>query len=135
MVDNLGRRCEEPAIVAKVAAMIGAKKVSADTFRDEKALREVAEAIRKELAAANYECRIGQDGETNWRAAFSHAKNGATPPTVGDLALFLSGEMREIRRIASDFDAFRPPLKLKTGDERRTADSLNAAADAPLPPL
>src|SRR5216683_4574968 len=92
MYEGLERRSKEPAIVAKLAAMIGDKKISADTFRDEKALREVAEAIKKELVAANYEYRIVQDGETNWRAAFSHAKNGATPPTVVDLALFLSGE-------------------------------------------
>ncbi len=132
MFENLERRSKERAIVAKLAAMIGDKKVSADTFRDEKALREVAEAIRKELAAANYECRIVQDGESNWRAAFSHAKNGATPPTVVDLALFHSGEMREIRRIATDFDAFRPPFKLRTGDEERTVDSLKAVAGAVL---
>src|SRR6266852_505267 len=132
MFENLEHRSKEPAIVAKLAAMIGDKKVTADTFRDEKALREVAEAIRKELAAANYECRIVQDGESNWRAAFSHAKNGATPPTVVDLALFHSGEMREIRRIATDFDAFRPPFKLRTGDEERTVDSLKAVAGAVL---
>src|SRR5216683_2884863 len=132
MFENLEHRSKEPAIVAKLAAMIGDKKVTADTFRDEKAIREVAESIKKELAAANYEYRIVQDGESNWRAAFSHAKNGATPPTVVDLALFLSGEMREIRRIATDFDAFRPPFKLKTGDEERTVDSLKAVAGAVL---
>jgi DNA gyrase subunit B len=133
MFENLEHRSKEREIVAKLAAMIGDKQVSADTFRDEKALREVAEAIRKELVAANYECRIVQDGETNWRAAFSHAKNGATPPTVVDLALFHSGEMREIRRLATDFDVFRPPFKLKTGgDEERTVDSLKAVADAVL---
>src|SRR5216683_1378684 len=37
MFENLERRSKEPAIVAKLAAMIGDKKVSADTFRDEKA--------------------------------------------------------------------------------------------------
>src|SRR3984893_17126130 len=132
MFDNLERRSKERAIVGAFAAMIGDKKVSADTFRDEKALGELAEAIKKELAAANYEYRIAPDGESTWRAVFSHAKNGATPPTVVDLALFHSGEMREIRRLATDFDAFRMPFKLKTGDEERTADSLKAVADAVL---
>jgi len=51
---------------------------------------------------------------------------------VVDLALFHSGEMREIRRIATDFDVFRPPFKLRTGDEERTVDSLRAVADAVL---
>jgi len=130
MYENLERRSKERAIVGALAKLVGEKKASADTFRDETALKELAEAIKKELAATNLTYRIEPDTESAWRAVFTHERNGATPPTVVDLALFLSGELREIRRIGADFESFKAPYKLTTGDEERTVEALKAVADA-----
>jgi DNA gyrase subunit B len=51
---------------------------------------------------------------------------------MADLALFHSGEVREIRRLGADFEALRLPYKIKIGDEERTVESLKAVADAVL---
>jgi DNA gyrase subunit B len=72
------------------------------------------------------------DTDSTWRIIFTHARNGATPPTVVDLALFHSGEMREIRRLSTDLDTIRPPYKIRIGDEERAVDSLQGMADAVL---
>jgi DNA gyrase subunit B len=132
MFENLERRSKERAIVAAVAEMIGGKTITADTFRDRETLEGAAALITQIVGAANLMNRVEPDGDTAWKIVFAHARNGATPPTVVDLALFQSGEIREIRRLNSDLEAMKPPFKLKTGDEERTVESFKAVADAVL---
>ena len=60
--------------------------------------------------------KIDADGETHFKAVFSHVRNGATPPTVVDLNLFHSGELREIRRLAAELEPYASALR---GQERR----------------
>ncbi|MGH7840493.1 MAG: hypothetical protein ACREQT_03125, partial [Candidatus Binataceae bacterium] len=132
MYENLERRAKERAIVAAIAKLINDKSLAADTFMDESALGKVANSVKRELAAANLEYRIEPDTETAWRAVFFHLRNGATPPTVLDLALFHSGELREIRRLGADLETYATPYKLQTGDDTRTVESPKAVADAVL---
>jgi DNA gyrase subunit B len=130
MYENLERRSKERAVVAAFAKLVSDKKASADTFRDEAATRELAEAIKREAASANLVTNVTPDTESAWRIVVTHVRNGATPPTVVDSTLFHSGELREIRRIGADLDALKAPYKAKTGDEARTVDTLKAVADA-----
>jgi DNA gyrase subunit B len=132
MYENLERRAKERAIVAAIARLVTDKTLTADTFLDEAGLRDVADTVKRELAAGNLEYRIENDTETTWRAVFFHVRNGATPPTVVDLALFHSGELREIRRLGADLSAWASPYKLQTGEESRTVESHKAVADAVL---
>jgi DNA gyrase subunit B len=132
MFENLERRNKERPIVAAVAKLVSDKTLSGDTFLDETALRKAAETIKKQLAIANLDYRIEPETETSWRAVFVHMRNGATPPTVVDLALFHSGELREIRRLGADLDTYAAPHKIKTGEEQRTVESLKGVADAVL---
>jgi DNA gyrase subunit B len=132
MYENLERRSKERPIITTLAKLISDKRVTADTFHDEGASRELAEAIRKEVAIANLAARVAPDTDSTWRVILSHERNGATPPTVVDLTLFHSGELREIRRLGSDLDALKPPFKIKTNDEERTIESLKAMAYAVL---
>jgi DNA gyrase subunit B len=132
MYESLERRSKERPIVAALSKLITDKNATADTFRDEKALETIAETINKIIGDANLLAKVIADTESTWRVVFSHARNGATPPTVVDLALFHSGEMREIRRLGADLDTYRQPYKIKTGDDERTVESLKAVADAVL---
>jgi DNA gyrase subunit B len=133
MYEALERRSKERALVAQVARLASEKAISADTFRDEEAVKRMAEAIKKALPELNLIYHVTPGDESSWRAVFTHARNGATPPTVIDLTLFLSGELREIRRLAADLDSFNGPLKIKSGgDEQRTVDSLKGVAEAVL---
>jgi DNA gyrase subunit B len=132
MYESLERRSKERAIAGVLAKLIVNKSVSADTFHDEKAMIELAEAIKKESSVPNLVSRVVPDTDSTWRIIFTHARNGATPPTVVDLALFHSGEMREIRRLSTDLDTIRPPYKIRIGDEERAVDSLQGMADAVL---
>src|SRR5579875_1380877 len=132
MFENLERRSKERAIVAALSKLINEKSAGADTFRDQKALEGLAETIKKAVGDLNLQSKVIADGEAAWKIVFTHARNGATPPTVVDLALFHSGEMREIRRLSTELEPFRPPFKIKTGQEEHTADSLKAVADAVL---
>jgi DNA gyrase subunit B len=132
MFQNLERRSKERAIILVVAEMAADKRITAETFRDREAIEQAAEAIKSATGSANLVHRIAQDEEGTWKIVFSHTRNGATPPTVADLALFHSGELREIRRLTADLDAMKGPFKLKTGDEERTVESLKAVADAVL---
>ena len=108
------------------------KKISAESFRDERNSRSAAEAI--EQAGRRRQSRsiesIQPDEESTFETVFSHRRNGATPPTVVDLTLFHSGELREIRRLGADLETYKAPYKVKTGDEERTLESLKAVADA-----
>jgi len=132
MYESLERRSKERPLVAALARLISDRAATADTFRDGKALETLADTIKKLVANPTLQTKVIADSESTWKIVFTHARNGATPPTVVDLALFHSGEMREIRRLGADFEAYRPPFKVKTGQEERTVESLKAVADAVL---
>jgi DNA gyrase subunit B len=132
MYESLERRSKERPLVAALARLISDRAATADTFRDGKALETLADTIKKLVANPTLQTKVIADSESTWKIVFTHARNGATPPTVVDLALFHSGEMREIRRLGADFEAYRPPFKVKTGEEERTVESLKAVADAVL---
>jgi DNA gyrase subunit B len=132
MYESLERRSKERPLVAALSKLITDKTATAETFRDQRALETLAGTIKKMVDIANLESRVVADSESTWRIIFSHARNGATPPTIIDLALFHSGEMREIRRLGADLETYRPPYKIKTSQEERTVESLKAVADAVL---
>jgi len=92
----------------------------------------MAKAILREIKDDSISSRVEADGETTYRVVLSHSRNGARPPTVIDLALIHSGELREIRRLGPELQALNAPFKLRTGDEEHVVDSLKAAADAVL---
>jgi DNA gyrase subunit B len=130
MFENLERRSKERAIVKPVAAIVTDKSIGTETFRDRAALEAAAKAIERAVGSPNLVHRIDQDEELTFKIVFSHTRNGATPPTVIDLTLFHSGELREIRRLGADLDAFKAPYKIRTGDDERTVEALKAVADA-----
>jgi DNA gyrase subunit B len=72
------------------------------------------------------------DGAAHWRAVFTHTQNGTTAPTVVDLALFHSGELREIRRVDPELGEIKLPYTIKLSDGEQTHDNLKAVADAVL---
>jgi DNA gyrase subunit B len=146
MYDGLARRSKERPIIETLAHLIADKRAGDESFRSQKALKELAETIVKELKG-NLVCRIeperleterieseGTEPEDNgtFRAIFTHVQNGATAPTVVDSALLRAGELREIRRLDADLEALKAPYKLKAGDGERTVESLKAVADAVL---
>jgi DNA gyrase subunit B len=130
MFENLERRSKERAIINAVAAMVTEKSIGAETFRDRDALETAAKAIEQAVGSPNLIHRIDQDEESTFKIVFSHTHNGATPPTVIDLTVFHSGELREIRRLGADLDTFKTPYKIRTGDDERTVEALKAVADA-----
>jgi DNA gyrase subunit B len=130
MFENLERRSKERAIVAAFATLLTDKTIAPDTFRDREALEKAAKAIEQVVGASNLIHHIDQDEESTFKIVFSHTHNGATPPTVVDLTLFHSGELREIRRLRADLDTYKTPYKIRTGDDERTVDALKAVADA-----
>src|SRR5208282_455368 len=103
-------------IVEVMAQLTADKRANDESFRSDKALKELAEAIVKELKGnLVYRIepeRIEPDTDDTFRAIFSHAQNGATAPTVVDLALLRAGELREIRRLDADLAALTAPYKL-----------------------
>jgi DNA gyrase subunit B len=119
-----------------LAQLTADKRASDESFRSDKALKEMAEAIVKELKGnLVYRIepeRIEPESDGTLRAIFTHAQNGATAPTVVDLTLLRGGELREIRRLDADLESLKAPYKLKSGDEERTVESLKAVADAVL---
>jgi DNA gyrase subunit B len=132
MYESLERRSKERPIVAALAKLITEKTVTADTFRDQGELELLARTILKLAGNGNLQAHVAADTESTWKIIFAHAHNGATPPTVIDLALFHSGEMREIRRLGADLESYRQPYKIKTGDDERVVESLKAVADEVL---
>src|SRR5579885_2229317 len=132
MFEALERRSKQRDVVAAMARLTAAKKITAESFESREAMKQAAEALRAAVGDLNLQSKVIADGEAAWKIVFTHARNGATPPTVVDLALFHSGEMREIRRLSTELEPFRPPFKIKTGQEEHTADSLKAVADAVL---
>src|SRR5215472_9443960 len=132
MYESLERRSKERPIVAALAKLITEKTAIADIFRDEKALGTLSDTILKIVGNNNLHAKVVADTESTWKIVLSHARNGATPPTVVDLALFHSGEMREIRRLGADLEIYRQPYKIKTGEDEHTVESLKEVADAVL---
>jgi DNA gyrase subunit B len=132
MYEGLERRSKERPIVASLARLAADKTISDESFESEKAARQMAEAIRKDSNDANLVFKIEADGEAHFRAVFSHTQNGARPPTVVDMTLLRTGEMREIRRLGPELEAIKAPYKLKNGEQETTADTLKAVADAVL---
>ncbi|HYB91501.1 MAG TPA: DNA topoisomerase (ATP-hydrolyzing) subunit B [Candidatus Binataceae bacterium] len=130
MFEALERRSKERPIVAALARLAADKAITDASFETEKAADAMGKAICKELKDPNLEARVGEDGESRWRIILTHRQNGATAPTVVDLALFHSGELREIRRLNADLDAIKAPFKLKIGDAEQTVDSFKAVATA-----
>jgi DNA gyrase subunit B len=129
MFDGLARRSKERPIIEVLAHLTADKRASDESFRSDKALKELADAIVKELKG-NLVYRIEPESDGTSRAVFTHVQNGATAPTVVDLALLRAGELREIRRLDADLEVLKAPYKLKSGDEERTVESLKAVADA-----
>jgi DNA gyrase subunit B len=117
-------------VVAAAAALVTDRTLTAETFRDRDALEEAAKRIEQMVGASNLVHRIDQDEESTFKIVFSHTNNGATPPTVVDLTLFHSGELREIRKLDADLETYKVPFKIRTGDEERTVEALKAVADA-----
>jgi len=132
MFEALERRSKERALVAELGRRITDKSVTADTFRDETELGNLAKSLQAELKSLNLVYRVEPGDSASFRAVFSHARNGATAPTVIDLALLMSGELREIRRLSADLDQLGSPIVIKSGDEERTVETLGAVAQAVL---
>ncbi|HTY56805.1 MAG TPA: DNA topoisomerase (ATP-hydrolyzing) subunit B [Candidatus Binataceae bacterium] len=132
MFEALERRNKERKIVAAFARLTADKKITAESFHDEKSAKAMVEALRKELKDDNLVHQVEPDGEANYRVVLAHPRNGATPPTVIDSTLYHSGELREIRRLSSELEAVPQPYKMASGDEQRTLESLKSVADAVL---
>ncbi|MGA8690125.1 MAG: toprim domain-containing protein, partial [Methyloceanibacter sp.] len=130
MFENLERRSKERPVVAALARLAADKTITDANFESEKAAKQMADALRKDIKNDNLTTQSRQDGPDRWSVVIGHSHNGSTPPTIVDLALFHSGELREIRRLEPEIDAISSPLKLKTGDEVRTVETLKAVADA-----
>ncbi len=130
MFEALERRSKQRDVVAAMARLTAAKKITAESFESREAMKQAAEALRAAIADANLVYKIDSDGETHFKAVFSHMRNGATPPTVVDLNLFHAGELREIRRLSAELEPYGAPYVIKTGEEQRTVPSLKAVAEA-----
>ncbi len=87
MFEALERRSKQRDVVTAMAQLTGAKKITAESFDSREAMKEAAEALRAAIGDANLVVKIDPDGETHFKAVFSHVRNGATPPTVVDLNL------------------------------------------------
>ncbi|HXN85122.1 MAG TPA: DNA topoisomerase (ATP-hydrolyzing) subunit B [Candidatus Binataceae bacterium] len=139
MYENLERRSKERAIIASLAQLAIDKTIGDESFESEKAAKQMAEAIRKDSKDDNLVYKIEADGEAHFRAVFSHTQNGARPPTVVDMTLLRTGELREIRRLGPELVAISAPYTLKPNEteksgprEGETFGTLKAIADAVL---
>ncbi|HEV2170131.1 MAG TPA: toprim domain-containing protein, partial [Candidatus Binatus sp.] len=132
MFEALERRSKERPIVTSLARLAADKTIEDGSFESEKAAKQMAEAIRKDVKNDNLVYQVEADGEAHWRVVFGHSQNGATAPTVVDLTLFHSGELREIRRLAPELDAIKAPFRLKQGEGENAVETLKAVAEAVL---
>ena len=136
MFEGLERRSKERPIVASLAKLSADRAITDASFESEKAAKQMAEAIRKDVKDDNLVYKIEPDGEAHFRAVFSHSHNGARPPTVVDVTMLRTGELREIRKLAPELDAVKAPYKLKMGEGDKaiesSADTLKAVAEAVL---
>ncbi len=132
LLEALERRAKERAVVQALISLIASKSATGESFRSEEEAKVLAQALKQALANQNIACQVEPDGETHFRVVVSHTRNGATAPTVVDQALFHSGELREIRRLTEELDAFKAPLVLASGSEQKNVASLKEVADAIL---
>jgi DNA gyrase subunit B len=130
MYEQLERRSKARAIVASFARLVSERRITDDSFQSESAARQMAEAIRKAVKDDSLVVKVEPDNASHFKAVFSHVQNGATPPTVVDLALLHCGEIREIRRLAPEIDAVKGPLELRNGDGERALATLIEVANA-----
>jgi len=139
MYEGLERRSKERAIIASLARLASNKTIGDESFESEKAAKQMAEAIRKDSKDDNLVFKIEPEGEAHFRAVFSHTQNGARPPTVVDMTLLRTGELREIRRLGPELEAIGAPYKLKPSETEKSGpregeafDTLKAVAEAVL---
>jgi DNA gyrase subunit B len=130
MYEGLERRSKERPIVASLARLASDKTVTDESFESEKAAKQMAEAIRKDSKDDNLVFKIEPDGEAHFRAVFSHSQNGARPPTVVDMTLLRTGELREIRRLGPELESIKAPYKLRNGEQETTVETMKAVAEA-----
>jgi DNA gyrase subunit B len=131
MYEALERRSKQRDVVAAMAKLTASKEITAETFDGREKMEKAAKALRAAMAeSGNVEYKIDSDGETHFKAIFSHVRNGATPPTVVDLNLFHAGELREIRRLAAELEPYAAPYAIKVGEEQRAVASLKEVAEA-----
>jgi DNA gyrase subunit B len=127
---QLERRSKERELVTAVAKLATEKEISDESFESEKSAKAMAAAIIKEVGKDNLVAEVQADGETHFKAVFSHRQNGAKAPTIVDISLLRCGEVREIRRLMPDIEAVKGPLAVKVGEETRTVETLVAVAKA-----
>ena len=132
MFESLERRSKERAIAAAVAQLAADKVIADESFESEKAAAKMADAIKKHLKRDDLQAAVLPDGAAHWRAVFTHTQNGTTAPTVVDLALLHSGELREIRRLDPELGEIKLPYTIKLSDGEQRLDNLKSVADAVL---
>ncbi len=93
---QLERRSKEREIVTAVAKLAPEKEIGDDSFESEKAAKAMAAAIIKAVGKDNLVADVQPDGETHFKAVFSHRQNGAKAPTIVDISLL------RVRRVARD---------------------------------
>jgi DNA gyrase subunit B len=131
MYEALERRSKLRDVVAALAKLTASKEIAAESFDSREKMEQAAKALHAAMAdSSNVEYKIDSDGETHFKAIFSHIRNGATPPTVVDLNLFHAGELREIRRLAAELEPYAAPYAIKVGEEQRAVASLKEVAEA-----
>jgi DNA gyrase subunit B len=132
MYESLERRSKERAIADAVAVLSADKTITDDSFESEKAAKQMADAIKKHLKRDDLMFEIMPDGAAHFRAVFTHTGNGTTAPTVVDLALFRSGELREIRKLDPELNELKMPYTIKLAEGEQKHETLKAVADAIL---
>ena len=130
MYEALERRSKERPVVAALAKLSADKTITDANFESEKGAKQLADALLKAIKDDNLTAKPREEAPDRWSVVMSHSHNGSKPPTVVDLVMFHSGELREIRRLEPEIDAIKTPFKIKIGDEERTVETLKAAADA-----
>jgi DNA gyrase subunit B len=133
MFEALERRSKQREVVRALARLLNQRQFGADSFESRDLTRDLGAALQKEIGAkAEMVVRVEADGETHFRAILAHAHNGATAPTVVDLTLLHSGELREIRRLQPELEGYPLPLVVSSGEQPRSLESLKALAEAVL---
>ncbi len=133
------RYLKDEAALEDYLTDLGAEAVTLEAGKG-KDMREFKGAALKALVRkALFLERMYENLERRFRAVFSHTQNGARPPTVVDMTLLRTGELREIRRLGPELVAISAPYKLKPNETEKsgpregdTFDTLKAIADAVL---
>ncbi|HLH76812.1 MAG TPA: DNA topoisomerase (ATP-hydrolyzing) subunit B [Candidatus Binataceae bacterium] len=133
MFEALERRSKQRDVVRALARLLNQRQFGADSFESRDLTRDLGAALQKEIGArTEMVVRVEADGETHFRAILAHAHNGATAPTVVDLTLFHSGELREIRRLQPELESYPLPFVVNGGEQPRNLESLKALAEGVL---